>query len=77
MTDAELPDLNGVLDDAINNAIGDRGEILIRWILAAEVIDAGGERVQVVAATPESTLIDALGLLNFALQVQAEKYGAS
>lgn len=74
MADAELPDLNGVLDDAINTAIGDRGEILVKWALVAEVIDAGGERAVYVSSAPEASTVDTLGLFAFGLETQREAF---
>ena len=74
MTDAELPDIDAAADAAVDRLFADRGSMAHRWILVADVTLDSGERAQYVLASPGSQVIDALGLLNFGLQVQAEKY---
>ena len=74
MADHELPDLDAQADAAVGGIFADRGEMVARWILVAEIVSGDGATTQVVAAQPGATLVDALGLLNYGLQVQAERY---
>lgn len=73
MTDAELPDLGESLHRAIGGTFSDRGEMVIRWALVADVYDATGERVQYVQCSPDAHRVDALGLLHFGIEVQREE----
>ncbi len=74
MTDADLPDLDEQLDPAVHTAFSDRGEILTRWVLVAEAINADGQRAVYVSSAPDAQVVDALGLLGFGLEVQRQAF---
>jgi hypothetical protein len=77
MTDAELPDVNEQAENVVVQMFADRGDMVVRFVLVADVIDATGQRAQVVATAPEAQVVDVLGLLHFGVEVQREAFRES
>lgn len=54
--------------DTLGTAFGD--EMLVRWVLLAEVIDTDGERAVWNMTSEDARAWDTLGLLTYATQIE-------
>lgn len=57
------------LDQAFHNTLDD-GEMILRWVAVAEVIDKDGEKGLYTMTSPDLKAWESLGLLQFALAVE-------
>ena len=65
---AEIGDLEAAeqeLHDAIAQVLGRHGLMVTKWILAAEGLDAAGERAMEAFTSPDFRSWDSIGLLGF------------
>jgi hypothetical protein len=63
-----MSDVSTSVNDALSGALNDHGDMLVRWALCAEVIDAEGERGLWTLAPEGQKAWDTLGLLTYATQ---------
>lgn len=64
------------MQDAISGVLGQHAEIVTRWVLVAETLDADGDRAAWMLAQEDSKSWDALGLLAYAEQTWRNTVGA-
>ncbi len=64
-----MAEFEGV-QERMGHALADAlpGEVVTRWVVVVEVVDAEGDRACYALAPPEAMVWDTLGLLTFALQ---------
>lgn len=65
-----MSEIREAVNDALATALVPEGDMLVRWVVCAEVIDQEGDRAVWALAPEGQKAWDSLGLLTYAVQLE-------